>query len=509
MFDKEITIIGGFEMYYIEKVYSLFITKKQVNKLIILKKALISDEVSVKTLCEELNKTTTQIKQLVLEINYDADRFIDDDIFFLKENDGRLNFELASDSMKKIEVFGKIKKIYFKYSQYYQLINYLFKHRKTKIVDISEDLMFSVSYCYKLLEYIKRVFVTQKIPISVKKNADWIHISGTEACIRMYHYLFELMACDTYLNNSFISIKDPVSENYDAMDTTRAKHQLMFSIMENAISQGYVVENVETHDLELLNCMENIHDSLPIIEKLPLKNTDTIHKELVYYSFWRFLFIPEFISDDEKSERGKKLKSLNHINIVEFSEKITNKLCNKYFVDSKTLNIIFYEIVINTWSYTHLFTENFLSREILSSSQKRMTDIEQIVIESANETNFLDEEDLIYIKKLTQIIASNILFQENDLIYIAVSGINQPEYINVVKNILSKMYSHNFIQFTTNIVKADIVISDCAIGNTTKEVNFVFMDCIQKKENWEKLTLLIQSLIMEKCVYKNLTMIGK
>ncbi|RXA66734.1 M protein trans-acting positive regulator, partial [Enterococcus casseliflavus] len=107
------------------------------------------------------------------------------------------------------------------------------------------------------------------------------------------------------------------------------------------------------------------------------------------------------------------------------------------------------------------------------------------------------------------VIASNILFQENDLIYIAVSGINQPEYINVVKNILSKMYSHNFIQFTTNIVKADIVISDCAIGNTTKEVNFVFMDCIQKKENWEKLTLLIQSLIMEKCVYKNLTMIGK
>jgi len=89
----------------------------------------------------------------------------------------------------------------------------------------------------------------------------------------MYHYLFELMACDTYLNNSFISIKDPVSENYDAMDTTRAKHQLMFSIMENAISQGYFVENVETHDLELLNCMENVHDSLPIIEKLPLKNT--------------------------------------------------------------------------------------------------------------------------------------------------------------------------------------------------------------------------------------------
>jgi hypothetical protein len=138
-----------------------------------------------------------------------------------------------------------------------------------------------------------------------------------------------------------------------------------------------------------------------------------------------------------------------------------------------------------------------------------MTDIEQIVLESANETNLLDEEDMIYIKKLTQVIASNILFQENDLIYIAVSGINQPEYINVVKNILSKMYSHNFIQFTTNIVKADIVISDCAIGNTTKEVNFVFMDCIQKKENWEKLTLLIQSLIMEKCVYKNLTMIGK
>jgi len=317
------------------------------------------------------------------------------------------------------------------------------------------------------------------------------------------------MACDTYLNNSFISIKDPVSENYDAMDTTRAKHQLMFSIMENAISQGYFVENVENHDLELLSCMENVDDILPIIEKLPLKNTDTIKKELVYYSFWGYIFIPEFISDDEKCNRGKKLKSLNHITIVDFSEKVTNKLRNKYFVDTKTLNIIFYEIVINTWSYTHLFTENFLSREILSSTQKRMTDIEQIVLESANETGILDEKDMIYIKKLTQIIASNILFQEDDLIYIAVTGINQPEYINVVKNILSKMYSHNFIQFTTNVVKADIVISDCAIGSTSKEVNVVFMDCIQKKENWERLNLLIQSLIMEKCIYKNLTMIGK
>ncbi|MEO2553606.1 M protein trans-acting positive regulator, partial [Enterococcus casseliflavus] len=82
-------------MYYIEKVYSLFITKKQVNKLIILKKTLINDEVSVKSLCEELNKSTTQIKHLVLEINHDADRFIEEDIFFLKENDGKLYFELA------------------------------------------------------------------------------------------------------------------------------------------------------------------------------------------------------------------------------------------------------------------------------------------------------------------------------------------------------------------------------------------------------------------------------
>ncbi|MDY4307944.1 hypothetical protein SNF32_14705 [Enterococcus mundtii] len=44
------------------------------------------------------------------------------------------------------------------------------KHRKTRVVDISEKLMFSKSYSYKLISRLKDIFHYQKIPITINSN---------------------------------------------------------------------------------------------------------------------------------------------------------------------------------------------------------------------------------------------------------------------------------------------------------------------------------------------------
>ncbi len=91
------------------------------------------------------------------------------------------------------------------------------------MVDISEELIFSVSYCYKLLSYLKKMFAVQNVPINISNSSDSIQLTGEESCIRMYHYLVEVMACNVYTEHPIRSSVEWIAKDYETLRTTKGQ----------------------------------------------------------------------------------------------------------------------------------------------------------------------------------------------------------------------------------------------------------------------------------------------
>ena len=228
-------------MEYIEKLYRFYLTKKQVDKLTIIRNIILEKQLSLDKICETINKSLYQVKILINEIAEDMREFttFDESIFLLKKRTVYLSRELNEE--QSLHIFVNLKKKYFLESPYYRLLSYLLRKRKTRMVDISEELIFSISYCYKLISYLKKMLVIQNVPITINNNTDSIDLTGAEPCVRMYHYLVEIMACNVYINQRTRASVELAAKEYEPLKTTKVKHDIMFSIIENAVLRGYIV----------------------------------------------------------------------------------------------------------------------------------------------------------------------------------------------------------------------------------------------------------------------------
>ncbi|MGJ0870348.1 hypothetical protein [Enterococcus innesii] len=86
-------------MEYIEKIYSYYLTKKQVEKLVLLKKIFVKKSVSIKEFCEESNKTTYQLRNLLYEIEENINIFSKQEkpIFTIGKKNIYLNEEMKQE----------------------------------------------------------------------------------------------------------------------------------------------------------------------------------------------------------------------------------------------------------------------------------------------------------------------------------------------------------------------------------------------------------------------------
>ncbi|OTO04247.1 helix-turn-helix domain-containing protein, partial [Enterococcus sp. 5B3_DIV0040] len=152
-----------------------------------------------------------------------------------------------------LNVFVNLKKKFFDESPFFRLLLYLLKYRKTRVVDISEKLMFSKSYSYKLISRLRDIFESQRIPITINSDFESISLEGNEKYIRTYHYLVQVMAYNVFADRQTRVNIDLVGENYKSLQTTKVKHEILLSILENAVSRGYLIQDIDKKSLEIFN----------------------------------------------------------------------------------------------------------------------------------------------------------------------------------------------------------------------------------------------------------------
>ncbi|MEO2553630.1 helix-turn-helix domain-containing protein, partial [Enterococcus casseliflavus] len=284
-------------MEYIMNTFSShYLTRKQNEKLKLFTVVVTEKYISLNKLSEILNITMYQTKILLVELEENVGQLEYDfsSLFFQEKNTIGLIEGFSQELL--LNVFVNLKKKFFDESPFFRLLLYLLKYRKTRVVDISEKLMFSKSYSYKLISRLRDIFESQRIPITINSDFESISLEGNEKYIRTYHYLVQVMAYNVFADRQTRVNIDLVGENYKSLQTTKVKHEILLSILENAVSRGYLVQDLDKKSLEIFNIMKELYEDISLTKLIPINNMEEKENELAFFYFCRQLLIPETTS---------------------------------------------------------------------------------------------------------------------------------------------------------------------------------------------------------------------
>lgn len=122
-----------------KELASLFLTKKQIQKLKILSK-LEFMKVDATVMEQELGTSRRQIKELISELNEDIEENI-----YLVLNDGLIKFNFKVEADKYIELITNCRIKYVTESSFFQLMLFVLEKRRFSILQAAESLSYTVS----------------------------------------------------------------------------------------------------------------------------------------------------------------------------------------------------------------------------------------------------------------------------------------------------------------------------------------------------------------------------
>ncbi|NBA61175.1 MULTISPECIES: helix-turn-helix domain-containing protein [Enterococcus] len=483
--------------YIMDTFSSRYLTKKQ-NEMLQLFTVLVTEKyLSLNKLSERLNLTMYQTKILLVELeeNFEQLNFTFSSFFLLEK--GTIGLVEGFNQELLLQVFVNLKKKFFNESPYFQLLIYLLKHRKTRVVDISEKLMFSKSYSYKLISRLKDIFHYQKIPITINSNFESISLEGNEMSIRTYHYLVQIMAYNVFADSQTRVNIELVGGQYERLKTTKVKHDILFSILENAVSRGYIIQDLDKTATELFADMKELYEEDSLTKLIPTRNIEDREKEVAFFYFCRQLLIPETTSRQDKIVLGKKFKEHRNNEIVDFSMNVVEILSEKYKINSDVEHVILYESVINSWAYKNIYFENLKGVANQNSPNSRIHEVKQLLLEIVKNRNFQVGDSQIFANKLAHILSYYLPIQNNERVTIAISMLHHPEYVPVIESKLLTIFNKKIIHFTSDLTDADILVSDGIVYHEESQ-DFAFFRDIHNKDHWDNLNAIVQARIILK-----------
>ena len=170
----------------------------------------------------------------------------------------------------------------------------------------------------------------------------------------MYHYLVEIMACNVYINQRTRASVELAAKEYEPLKTTKVKHDIMFSIIENAVLRGYIVNELDEASIAIYEQIKQLNGEKQVIKLLPIRSQQDIEKEQIFYHFWVFSSYLKR-SRIKRTSLGKQLRNLSGNPLVEFSADVVAVLSQKYDLSKAIEAFLTYELVMNTWGCLHLF----------------------------------------------------------------------------------------------------------------------------------------------------------
>lgn len=488
--------------------------KYSLKKLTLLNLIYRHSSIKADTLAEELTLSIRSINRYVNELNDEIESLFDRKE--LIHPDGLTYYKISSnyDNAEVLDVFYKLKLHYLKLSSSFQLLVKLGTQDRISLFNLTEELALSSSYLFRIMKTTSTQLKSFSLKISVDKY-NRVFLDGEEKSIRIFLFLF--------LTDSFQTIEWPFHHitktnaekmfSCDISETNFVQRNLfafLVAILTMRLSKQNFIGNPNDYAKEILTTLflKTKNNNHPCLSQFPL-SSEQLKIEALYYNYMIHIFIPDSIALEKKLLVAKSLSNLDH-EVIRFSKSLINDI-EKEKNGSLTQNeknlelyhhVLFYSLLMD-WNQKLYVLQKLSFPKInynLNLNNHEMERIIQLYNENLQTHSvsplfktFLSKEDnLSYAYSLSYNFSQSLNTPKIRINIQIVKDYNAKSYI---ERRLASLFNSNNIVFTTDLSETDLLISDLVEIDVTIPIFFIYN--LQSRLEWDKLTELIQRLLLD------------
>ncbi len=486
-----------------KELASLFLTKKQIQKLNILSK-LEFMKVDATVMEQELGTSRRQIKELISELNEDIEENI-----YLVLNDGLIKFNFKVEADKYIELITNCRIKYVTESSFFQLMLFVLEKRRFSILQAAESLSYSESYVYKLINKLKQFFKQVDAGFQLEKKSEAImQLEGCESTIRLFHYLSVVAATkgnhwlvNTITEKEIINTRQyaPTNRCEKLSPVGKNKVNFLLAIYRSALKSDHRLAPLTQDILDLGEIITDHHEINLLQTYLGEKDIGkkSSHNEPIHLLFLANYFIEELRTKDEKIQAGKQMSGFEGNGIINSCIEVIHQLQQKINFSEELQYLLLYNLCSRVIVIHYLQLYKFMPLFKFPKLNGEMDYfVESCVAKGL--ANYQQEPSFSkLVGSLTQIILGylSLIFPYPQKVF--VEFFHRPEYKSIIENAIETMYNANSLQVTDNYTEANIVVSDT--GGYDKKYYFHFKDVFDQAA-WTELGAYLNQLVSNRII---------
>jgi len=483
-----------------EKIIAIFLNDLQIKKINLLN-MLSTNSISLKYLEEYFSfsrrKTKDFSKNFIDEIN----SFDIESIKPLIEVNDVLQFNPKLKKNEQLQIIQKVRETYIETSSMYRFLIYILENRKVTLYNITNNLVYSESYSYKLIVKINTLFALLNLNISLDKINNHYVLRGEEIILRYLHYFSVaivskgtkdfISTTNSTITDFFINYYKKRIEPLSPIGKIRIKY--LTSIFSSQINNNNYLPRLESEVMEIGN-IHNIYKDKNFDKALLLdSNKQYVLNELTSLDFLVSYFTQELHTDFEKVEISKSFLEFINNSIVDACKGLLNQINSKYPMSQFTFNLLLYHLCNNLVVITHLKLHNFMYlRKNHYYGKLDIHFIEECIDTSLEKYKTHPEYSKLK-SNFLHVITSEISLTPHICIYI--EFFHQPEYKSFISSTLKKIYNNDLIQITETYADANVIISD-TIGYDLSGKEYYYFKNIFDKASWVQLGQYLSEIII-------------
>ncbi|MFI3804967.1 helix-turn-helix domain-containing protein [Vagococcus fluvialis] len=484
------------------------LSKKQVLKLEIFSMFVKENHITLLMVEEKFNITKRVAKSLLKELSEEINDVEGNETFQLIHRDHNYYIGPIFDSIIYSNTYYTIRTNYYQNSSLFLVMMYILEKRKSSVAEISNELVYSQSYSYKLVDSINEFLEDMEVQVTIQKNDNGIELVGVETEIRLMHYYCCIFGYSTFEwpFQSFTQSKIEVLQNFTNYmrdrvfsKNSKIKRSIIDSIYMMAIEKGKKTERFDDASLEIFSLLKDGIQLKSLINYM--KNNTSLNEHDIEYELCNLLFLvnhilPEYLTMEEKIILGAKFSELKNNKVVDLALKALDVLPEFSFVSLESKNYFIFELVVRAitfkyfsmWKFSLEFSMKEFPLEIQRESFNQLSEIYSEYLES-DSLNY-------YVRRIVEISSPFVLFKYGSSIKVYTEFTYKPHFKLILESTILFSYKENAIEIVHDINDADVVISDSYPN--VEDIEYFYFSDIYVKQNWEELNSFLQKKMLQR-----------
>ncbi|WP_314067983.1 helix-turn-helix domain-containing protein [uncultured Vagococcus sp.] len=490
----------------------VFMNKADESKLAMIKYLSFHPEgCALESLAEYLTLSVRTAGRYFNSLTEDCAILFHSEDFILIKQAGMITLSV-SDNLSYNYFIDRLHVMYTERSFEYTIIQTLLSKKFATINELSEELFISPSNLYRYLYKIEHIIQKFGMEFSFFDNQSDLNFIYEEKNIRFFSYFFYWSCIKgihippfTYRKERIIQITDSLNldDSQNWLPSKSAQISYLCYITSVRHKQKNHTIDLSTDVQEILTVFFEINDLSPLF--LPFSTENESMTERLFFNLFIRLTISEMDSSKIKQEITDNLLPLDN-SLTQYSYhllKMISDTFNIHFTQEEYAHFFYYSLITFLLvDYLQInLPDEFREIQHRSIIDQQTTEYNEHILKQATLlfSDFKSKYPLPDGNERTVIGLIGIIIDSRKKSPLMI-GIHYAKSIigeSVIQQKLTYMFNPENVKFTTDINKADLIISD-SYAPTNDISHFFYLDSLTDSLRWEKLFDYVKKHLSEK-----------